>query len=180
MPVIKIAQVKQKETFQQPLRSTYYNPKRPESQRLLTTSLYKAGSSHVVGSTLRSALGSPGVLLFKSSTSLVSVPSEVSTLWSSWLEKVSRCFFLQVLEEIFASALGTPYLPLLCFLTLFESRCCAFSFYPAIILMISWCPVPSREAMCGTCMLYAAVEVCQMHIEGLGNSVVIRSVLGAQ
>lgn len=88
--------------------------------------------------------------------------------------------FLQVLEEIFASALGTPNLPLLYFLTLFESRHCAFSFYPAIILMISWCPVPSREAICGTCMLYVAVEVCQMHIERLGSSVVIRSVLGAQ
>jgi hypothetical protein len=39
-----------------------------------------------------------------------------------------------------------------------ESRGCAISFFPTIILVISWSPVPLRDATCHVCVLYEAVE----------------------
>ena len=46
MPVTKIAEVRLKETFQQALRHTYCDLKRPQPPRLLTASLSRAQTTH--------------------------------------------------------------------------------------------------------------------------------------
>lgn len=95
--------------------------------------------------------------------SSVSVPRKVSRHWNPLWEKVLEtpfCVCASFGRKLCKScSLGILHLPPLYFLTLFESRDCAISFYPAIILISSF-PVPPRDAMCNTCVLSVAVEMC--------------------
>ena len=129
MPVAKIAEVRQKETFQQPLRHTCCHLKRPQSPRLLTASLSRARTTRPLH-LHRPLPRPPQTPAVRSSTWLGLCAQEGPQARDSWLEVLETPFCVRASfgGKTFQVILSYLLLPPLHFLTPFESgACCHFS-----------------------------------------------------
>lgn len=165
VPLTKIAKVKQKETFQQPFRCTYY---KSQGARVPKTGDHKPLKSTLITSSHPADFHTP--LCASLASRLAVQERHLIGLWAQLSQQVLeftvkkrvwRVFFANFVRRLCKPCvLRTPHLPPLYSLNLFKGRDRAISFLSCIIPVIFWFPASSREAMCSICMLYMAVEIC--------------------